>query len=317
MPRARWEEAFFPGKLGKLWGALQIWGQRRGKRLGGFSEGELTVRPARSFLGSSFKCLLPFLPPAALPLLTPLYRQLYHEDGILLLLWKCPKKKPGLSLPAPLLKHTPVCAPACLFPLALSGGVWRGAGTSLQGGLRILHAAQKSLSPSLVAFPSPQAGGGGGSGCGEEAPGDSDSLRRKINCQALQEVYHCHPRLAGSHLSPLLRTPACIPGSWGGQEQALHGAHRWAGAVPAGFTPSAPPGSAPSVTLKPGHVALPLPAVWLQPCCHTRLLSLSCAAAPQQGPPREGGGKSALQGSSGRVQGLSVLTASARRSPKR
>lgn len=219
MPRARWEEAFFPGKLGKLWGALQIWGQRRGKHLGGFSEGELTVRPARSFLGSSFKCLLPFLPPAALPLLTPLYRQLYHEDGILLLLWKCPKKKPGLSLPAPLLKHTPVCAPACLFPLALSGGVWRGAGTSLQGGLRILHAAQKSLSPSLVAFPSPQAGGGGGSGCGEEAPGDSDSLRRKINCQALQEVYHCHPRLAGSHLSPWLRTPACIPGSWGGRSR--------------------------------------------------------------------------------------------------
>lgn len=207
---------FFPGKLGKLWGAPQIWGQCRGKSLGVFSEGELTIQPARSFLGSSFKCLLSFLPPAALSLLTPLYRQLYHEDGILLLLLKCPKKKPGLSLPAPLLKYTPVCALACLFPLACSGGVWRGAGTSLQGGLGIFHAAQKSLSPSLVAFPSPQAGGGGGSGCWEEAPGDSDSLRCKINCQALQEVYHCHPRLAGSHLLPRLCTPVCFPGSWGG-----------------------------------------------------------------------------------------------------
>lgn len=124
MPRARWEEAFFPGKLGKLWGALQIWGQRRGKRLGGFSEGELTVRPARSFLGSSFKRLLPFLPPAALPLLTPLYRQLYHEDGILLLLWKCPKKKPGLSLPAE--THPCVCTSVSFSPCSqrrcLEGG---------------------------------------------------------------------------------------------------------------------------------------------------------------------------------------------------
>lgn len=191
-------------------------------------------------------CLIACSSPAALSLLTPFYMQLYHGDGILCSLSRRPKEKPGRELPADTRRCARTGVPS---PLAGCGGGWGGTAPLCREG-----------SPPARAVSNPGAGGGGGSGCGEEAPGDCDSLRRKINCQALQEVYHCHPRLAGSHLSLRL----CVPGEQRGGGQGV---------------------LSPSVTLGQGHCwspgsRHPSERGRVGPCSFLEL----CCSPSQQGP---------------------------------
>lgn len=174
-----------------------------------------------------------------------------------------------------LLTSIAVHAPACLLPLL--------AVEVPGGGLAPLC---REGSPPARAISKPGAGGGGGSGCGEEAPGDCDSLRRKINCQALQEVYHCHPRLAGSHLSLRL----CVPGEQRG---------RWAGStVPIGHLGAGAP-LVPQVT-----------SSFRVGPCGSLLLSQAVLQPLAAGP----GVGSTPQGSSLCVWGLCVPTSRAARS---
>jgi len=226
MPKARREEACFSlGKLGKLWGAPQVWGKHEGSCVGAFSWHVLTTQPACSFPGSSFKYLQSSPPLPALSFLTPLYMKLYHEDGILLLLSERPEK-PGLKHPAPLLRYASAHGYQWdSFPLDAPEGSGGGPAPLCRQGFQLMAQHKITLSPSPVTFAGPDIQEllemvVARSGRGKEAPGDSDSPLCKINCWPLQEVYHCHPRLAASHLS--LRLPAVVlPG-----EPGRAGAHR-------------------------------------------------------------------------------------------
>lgn len=142
----------------------------------------------------------------------------------------------------------------------------RGPAPPCRQGSQLVAQHQKALSLSPVAFAGPGSQelletAMARSGRGEEAPGDSDSPLRKINCWALQEVYHCHPRLAASHL--LLRLPArsaCHRAAWGARAgksppapfstqrasgAAVEPACRCEGEAMVNYLPSAHPGSIP------------------------------------------------------------------------
>lgn len=130
--------------------------------------------------------------------------KLYYEDGILL----CFPDGPNYN--SPLL----CCDTACGYWWAsFPAGVAEGSESDLQAGLSIDGTTQKQPLPKpggiyrsqellekVVAHP----------GQGEEALGDSDSRLHKINCRALQEVYHCHPRLAASRLAASCLSPRLL-----------------------------------------------------------------------------------------------------------
>lgn len=230
-----------PGKPGKLWGVWR-WG----------AVGEAVPGGAAGHTGSSCP-LLPGLyliacsSPATLSLLTPLYMQLYHGDGMLCSLSRRPKEKPGRELPADIHHCARTSMPS---PLAGCGGAW-GGGWPLSAGRAL---------PQPAPFPSPEPEAAVALGAGRK-------LRVTVtHCGARLIARRCR-RFITATLGSLDRTSHCgsvCPGSSGGGGQ---------GAL------------SPLVTLGPGHRRSPRsrhPSEWgrVGPCSFPKL----CCSPSQQGP---------------------------------
>lgn len=182
-----------------------------------------------------------------LSLLTPLYMQLYHGDGMLCSLSRRPKEKPGRELPADIHRCARTSMPS---PLAGCGGAW-GGGWPLSAGRAL---------PQPAPFPSPEPEAAVALGAGRK-------LRVTVtHCGARLIARRCR-RFITATLGSLDRTSHCgsvCPGSSGGGGQ---------GAL------------SPSVTLGPGHRRSPRsrhPSEWgrVGPCSFPKL----CCSPSQQGP---------------------------------